>query len=265
MEISKPRRESTSEHIPNHLDFRKLLQAELSRRCRTNAAYSLRAFARSVNVEASALSKMLKAKRPITDKMKVRIGSALGLSTRDIAKFARPSDSFQVVDLDSFAAISDWYHYAILELVYTKDFKPQPKWIARRLGITTSEVNIAVERLFRMGFLTIDAKGKWIDTSENGELSHINPKFTSDAAKRNQSQLLELSKKALQEIPLEMRNHTSAAFCFDPKDLPRAIEKIRNFRREFAREFQPLKIGKEVYQIQISFFPLTKKISGDNQ
>jgi hypothetical protein len=47
--------------------------------------------------------------------------------------------------------ISDWYHFAILDLTRLDDFQPEPAWVSRKLGLTVSEVKIAVERLLRLG------------------------------------------------------------------------------------------------------------------
>ncbi|UXR64806.1 TIGR02147 family protein [Bdellovibrio bacteriovorus] len=248
--------------------FKQLLQEELVARCRSNPNYSLRSFARSLQVEPSALSQMINGKRPITEKMKMRLGSALGLTTDQLRRLPASAEAmqghneiriqFQQLTMDSFAVISDWYHYAILELTYLEDFKSDAIWIAQRLGITKSEVNIAVNRLLRLGLLKKNEKGKWIDASENGELTHLSPSETSDAARKYQIQLLELSQNAVREIAVKKRNHTSATLCFDPEDLELAIERIADFRRSFARDFQPKK-AKDVYQLQISFFPLTKQ------
>ncbi|WP_413287705.1 TIGR02147 family protein [Bdellovibrio sp. HCB337] len=260
MEVLRDKRRRIT--APN---FRSLLQETLVERCRHNPNYSLRSFARSLQVEPSALSQMINGKRPITEKMKLRLGSALGLSVEQLHKLptsedmtaVRAAPEFQQMTLDSFAVISDWYHYAILELTYIDGFKSDAAWISQRLGITKSEANIAIERLLRLGLLKQDTKGRWIDASENGELSHLTPEATSDAARKYQVQLLEISKRAVQEIPLAKRNHTSATMCFDPEDLAVAVEAITKFRRGFARDFQPKK-AKDVYQLQISFFPLTK-------
>lgn len=249
-------------------NFRQHLQDELVERCRNNPNYSLRSFARSLKVEPSALSQMINGKRPITEKMKFRLGSALGLSVTQLANLpaTKPNaieaseNSPQQLALDTFAIISDWYHFAILELTYTEGFKVDSAWISRRLGITKSEVNIAFERLKRLKLIQQDKDGRWIDASENGELTHLNPNMTSDAARKYQCQLLDLSKRAVQEVALEKRNHTSATLCFDPEDMTSAIQRITDFRRAFARDFQPKqKKGKEVYQLQISFYPLTQQ------
>jgi transcriptional regulator with XRE-family HTH domain len=256
-------RHAARDHQPQAPDFRGLLQQELARRCSANPNYSLRSFARSLAVEPSALSQILSGKRPLTEKMKLRLGAALGLSVEALKRLPasdRTAPGFQQLTLDAFAVVSDWYHYAILELLFLEDFQANASWISRRLKITKSEANMAIERLFRLGLLERAEDGSWADTSQNNRLTHLVPGVSSDAARKYQSQLLELSKGAVQEIPIDKRNHTSATFCFDPEDLPKATERIREFRRKFANDFQPKKKAKEVYQIQISFFPLTHSI-----
>jgi plasmid maintenance system antidote protein VapI len=253
----------------NAPNFRALLQSELIQRCKANPNYSLRSFARALHIEASSLSQLLNGKRPVTQKMKLRLGSALGMSVQqlksipveELDKSEQASlPDYQHLTLDAFAVISDWYHYAILELTYVKGFKSDAAWIARRLGITKSEANIAIERMLRLELLTVNSKGQWVDASQDGMLTHLTKSSTSDAARRYQCQLLELSQRSVQEIPLSRRNHTSATFCFDPNDLPKAIERITEFRRQFAAEFQPGERAREVYQIQISLFPLTHSV-----
>lgn len=246
-------------------DFRSLLQHELVTRCQKNPRYSLRSFAKSLQIEPSALSQIINGKRPLTSKMKLRLGSALGLSIHEINKIPLRREeteeartwTYQHLSLDTFAIISDWYHYAILELTYVQGFKPDALWISKRLGITKSEANIAIERLFRLELLKKNDKGLWVDTSENGSLTHIHPTLSSTGAKKYQKQLLDLSSRSLFEDPIEKRNHTSATFCFDTDDLPYAIEEISKFRRKFANMFQPKNEAKQVYQLQISLFPLT--------
>lgn len=243
--------------------FQRLLQEELVHRCRKNPGYSLRAFARSLNVEPSALSQMINGKRPITKSMKLRLGSALGFKVHELEKIpASETDSvgpFQTLELDTFAVISDWYHYAILELTYVEGFKSDPSWISKRLGITKLECSIAIERLLRLKLLEEVEGGVLRDTSQDGELTSLHPSMSSDAARNYQIQLLELSKKSVENDSLNIRNQTSATFCFDTDDFEEAVESITKFRRKFAKDFQPKKKGSEVYQIQISFFPLTKQ------
>lgn len=59
------------------------------------------------------------------------------------------------VSIDTCSVISDWYHYAILELTYVSGFKANPNWIVKKLSITVEESKSAVERLKRLGLLLV--------------------------------------------------------------------------------------------------------------
>ena len=58
-----------------------------------------------------------------------------------------------IVDLDTFAVISDWYHYAILSLLEVTDARLDPRWISKRLGINRLEARLAIERLKRLSLI----------------------------------------------------------------------------------------------------------------
>ena len=134
-------------------DFRLYLQNKLTERCKKNPKYYLRSFAQRLDMESSALSKILRGKRRVTEKTFLKLSKILNLSPHEIAQFRQnlkqsaeydySPKNYQQVSLDAFNVISDWYHYAILELTTVKKFKPSEKWIAKSLGISVSEVNIA--------------------------------------------------------------------------------------------------------------------------
>lgn len=259
----------------NIRDFRLFLQSELLKRCKANPLYSLRAYARSLRVSPSALSAILNGKRPLTEKTKVRLGLALGLSLGELKKFSHadstkkgikvtPTIRFQQLALDSYAVISDWYHYAILELLRVKSFKPESKWISKALGITTSEVNIAVERLQRTGLLKIE-NGSWQDTSQNGLATNIHDDLTSTALRKLQRQVLEKSITALETLPTSVRNHTSMTFAIDPDDLPEAKRKIAKFRRDLCEFFEKTKKPTQIYNLGVSLYPLTTISEGERK
>lgn len=213
---------------------------------------------------------MLNGKRPITNDMKVRIGLALGLEPQKIDQMRSQPDrrkktksdqipksaEIQQLTLDTFSIISDWYHYAILELIKVRGFQPDHAWIAKALGITRSEVNIAVERLSRVGLLDTNTK-EWRDLSENGKATNIDSQLTSAGSRKLQKQILEKSIAALQTLPLDVRNHTSITVAVNPEDIPIAKEKIKEFRRDLADFFESNAKPREVYHVSISLYPIT--------
>ncbi len=267
METLKPQNIEASKE--SNSDFRLYLQAELVRRCQRNPKYSLRAFSKTLKVSPSALSAMLRGKRPITTLMIQRFAEALNLGPAEQSNFIesivtkKSTRDYQQITLDSYAVISDWYHYAILELTKTTNFVPNVTWVSKALGISKTEANIAVERLERMGLLEI-RKGQWRDTSDEGNATNISGDLTSSASRKLQKQVLEMSLKALEEESIEVRNHTSMTMAIDPADLPLAKEKIKNFRRELTKLLEKTKQPKEVYHLNISLYPVSKT-QGEDQ
>jgi uncharacterized protein (TIGR02147 family) len=174
--------------------FRSVLRAELLQRCRVNPSYSLRAFARSLSCDASSLSKILHGKRPLGPRTIQRFGKTLGLGESAIGQYiyeekvkgagsylSVPKErEFHQLSLDTFEIVSDWHHYAILELLHVRRFRPNVGWIARSLGLGARDVELAVSRLKRVGLLKITDKGKWIEL--NGDrLTTTGSPFTASA------------------------------------------------------------------------------------
>ena len=245
-------------------DFRKYLQTELLQRCKKNPSYSLRAFAKQLSVDPSTLSKILKGKRPLGSKLIVQLGSRCGLKPGDLKPYladsletgSTPSHSYEQIALDRFAIIADWYHFAILELMTVKGFEPSPKWIARTLGISVVEADMAIERLERAGFIEIGKDGKWRDIS-SGATTTIGPDMASAAHRHFQEQILAKAIKTISTVPLEERDNTGAVMAIDRSKLPEAKALITKFRRQFAKLMATEKNGDDVYNLSVAFFPLT--------
>jgi uncharacterized protein (TIGR02147 family) len=247
-------------------DFKSLLQEELLKRCRKNPSYSLRSFAKYLGIGHSALTEMLNGKRSITKKSMEKLGLTLGLAMSDIEAYQntkmttqaqKQQSSYQQLAIDQFAIMSDWYHYAILELIKIKNFPHTANDFSRTLGITKSEANIAIERLFRIGLLEKDDDGL-LQEINKGFATNISGNLTSAGSKKLQKQILEQSVEALMTLPIEVRNHTSMTMAIDPKLLPEAIEKIKKFRRELSEFLEMSGTPTEVYQFSLSLFPITQ-------
>jgi uncharacterized protein (TIGR02147 family) len=249
-------------------DFKSLLQEELLKRCRKNTSYSLRSFAKYLGIGHSALTEMLNGKRSITKKSMEKLGLILGLSIDELNEYQNASTSsptqeecsqasYQQLTIDQFAIMSDWYHYAILELIKVKEFPHSTSDFSRALGITKSEANIAVERMLRIGLLEIKENGSFEEIN-NGFATNISGNLTSAGSKKLQKQILEQSVEALMTLPIEVRNHTSMTMAIDPRLIPEAIERIKKFRRELSEFLETSASPTEVYQMSLSLFPVTQ-------
>lgn len=241
------------------VDFRIYLQDELIERCKKNSSYSLRAFARFLHLEPSALSKILHGKRSISSDMFERIANRLGLGPIEKSNFQKPkvSNAFNELSGEVFQVISQWYHFAILELTYVEGFVPQAKWIAKALGISVNEATIALERLKSLGYLEVLPDGKCVDKYSN--VTTLGMAETFGAARRRfQKELLEKAIDALENLHESVRDQTSITFSMNPDMLPFAKKEILAFRRRLSRQLQKRLPKREVYQLVVSLFPLSQ-------
>jgi uncharacterized protein (TIGR02147 family) len=193
--------------------------------------------------------------------MTMRLSERLGLDRAEVAKFVpsklvKSEQDFAQISRDRFEMISDWYHFAIMELIAVQGFKAKPKWIAATLGISFQEADAAIERLKRLGFLRVDESGKWIlDSPSNSTTPH--PSDLSAAHRKLQKQILSQALAAIDDVPAELRDQSSVTLSIPSSEIPRAAELIAKFRRKLARELQVKPDHDQVYQLTISLFPVT--------
>lgn len=257
------------------LDYRKLLQQELITRCRKNPNYSLRAYAKQMGVSPSILSRVLNGKRAISEEFFNKTASALNLNTNDFQKYksilfsyslnemkeALKTQYFKSLEEDQYEIISDWIHYAIFELVGTKGFKSDHKWMAKRLGVSELEIKIALERLERLQLIhQVQEKYKKAVDSFSALTDGKGSKVF--AFRKLQKQFLEKAMIAMDEIPMELRDQSNITMAIDSKKIKEAQKRIKKFRRELMAYLQDSDTRDQVYNISISFFPLTK-ITGE--
>ena len=131
------------------MSFRALLHAELDRRRQVNRRYSLRAFARSLAVDHSTLSQILRGKRRLTARNVHAFGCRLRLTARDI---------------EELAALE--YESAVLDAVGRPAFRPDSRWLASVTGIPLDAVNFTLQRLLRKRKLTMASRERWLRVEE---------------------------------------------------------------------------------------------------
>jgi len=270
-------------NLPLH--FVEFLKEEFQRRHQRNPRYSLRSFANTLNMSSSFLSKILNGKRSLTEKTFLQISNRLSLHPEIIEKYKlsvkRISNSsaailddyktkevesmeFKQLSLDRFQLISTWHHFAILELITLKDFRPHPNYIASKLNITPFEAKEAVDRLFRLELLKISKnpkdlkKGKVYLSNNNTTIGPANTNRATAATTHQQEGILKLALEALHNIPIENRSQTSMTMAIPKCRIQEAQEYIREFRTKMTSLLQRKGPRDSVYQLSISFFPLTK-------
>ena len=250
-----------------------LLRFELSRRTRRNPQYSLRSFARSLGVSHTLLSLVLNGHRPPSSAFVEKLVEGLNLpaekadlirppkarlaAERAPQKQAQKQEQAQI-SLDQFALISDWQHYAILSLLEVSDTEFEPTFIAQRLGISPLLAKVSMQRLVSLGIVAEGPDGRWRQTSkpivvENSKSTECSRKF--------QRQLIAKAVDSLVNDPIELRDFSSTTFAMDPKNIPYALKRIREFRRQLTSELETTGKAEEVYNLTVQIFPTSRPTS----
>lgn len=260
---TKPRVESEPSLQPHCL--RGYLQQEFLERLKRNPQYSLRSYAQFLGLNSGTLSQIFKGQRKMGPRMFKKLVHRLGLSPELAQKLdpskAHSSDQYSQLSVDSFHVISDWYHFAILELIKTEDFQADAKWMAKRLSLTVTEVHLALERLERLQYIKKDdSRGYQVCENNLSTLSHD---FTNAAFKKLQMQILTKAIEAVETIPLEQRLQTSLSIALNRDDLPKLKEMIHRFRREVNAFLESHESKQDVYHFSVSLYPVTKPSGGE--
>lgn len=265
--------------MANDLPFyQACIKSELSRRLKKNQAYSLRAFARALKIEAGVLSQYLSGKRIPSYKAAQKLIRGLALSPDQKNSFLTSlaghhqsrglkrlnpvfrSTTLEIapkaLNVDLFQVIGDWHHYAILLLTEVENFKEDSRWIAKTLGITQIEAKLALERLIELNLLQ----------RKNGRLRFVDQKVTTEnkaittpALRRRQRQILEKAIDSLENDPIEIRSMTGMTMAIDPSKIKEAKKLISEFNQKMS-SFLESSTRSEVYELQISLFPLQKRM-----
>ena len=150
-------------------DFLNFLHSELERRKEINHRYSLRAFAKHLEVSPGILSRYLNGKRGFTPEAIDHLGSRLNLSPEEVLQYQKQQKvkkdqvlDFTQLDNDKFNVLSEWYYGTIMQLPLLKNYKNDIDWISKTLGLKKSVVKEALKALDRLELIKLAPKTfKW--------------------------------------------------------------------------------------------------------
>lgn len=250
------------------MDPIEILQNELIVRKKRNPAYSLRAFAKQLQIPPGRLSELLSRKRKLAPKLANKIAdqcfdkfehrkkflTAAGLPLQKSKQENPELTHFKMLPEDEFALIASPIHITLLTLLETNRENLNISRISKLLEISTVETRNILVRLERLGLVT---------KQDNFYLRNSKPiKTTTDipsiALKKSHKETLEQTIKAIDEVPVELRDITSICIPSDPSHLSEVKDLIKDFRRKI---YAILESGHktQVYNLNIQLVPLIKK------
>ena len=242
-------------------DIASILQRELSRRCQANPRYSLRAFARALGVSPANLCLVLNRRRMASRKTVERVLSKIELPSRDrrliAEKFAVETQAPEEnVSLETVERISSWLAYALLSLTKTKDFSSDPRWMARRLGVTIHEVRASLEALKAVGLM--EKTGSTWRRKNNGGI-RLNNAVSTSVTRAFHRELLAKAVHSMENDPVETRDISSVTFAVSPERMKEVKEEIRKFRLRMSELFEEPSQSTEVYNLTGQMTPVTRR------
>lgn len=238
------------------------LNKEFSKRCKVNSQYSLRSFARSLCVDPTLLSRLMKGQRKVTTEMGERLFNELNFKLDQIQRISSKnlkeskSNEKKLIKDDLFL-ISDWYYFAILDLFSTEGFRQDKRWMAKRLDLSTSEFNSAFQQLIDKGHIVLDGEEFRVKTQST---SWVNNRRTSLEKKRYQKKILKQATQSIEKFDFSKRESSTLTLPANSYLIPEIKIQIQNFKNELRRLIESEGNYDEVYQVSINIFPLTKKI-----
>ncbi|MGE0171910.1 MAG: DUF4423 domain-containing protein [Oligoflexales bacterium] len=244
------------------------IREEYHARRHKNPSYSLRAFAKFLELSPGRLSNFLASKRPLTRKTGERIADKLGYNPTQrqifLDKIRKARTEFdktpqevewkaEEVKADVFELIANWHYFAIRNLIKTEGFSSDPKGIAKRLGISVIEVRTAIDRLKRLG-LVDEQDGELALAQDNLKTSTSDVMAT--ALRQLHRQHMEKAIESMETVEREKRDITGITMAIDLSKLAEAKRKIQTFRRSMS-DFLEDGTQTEVYHLGIQLFPLS--------
>ncbi len=241
------------------IELRKILNETFLVRCERNSRYSLRAYAKSIGIDPTLLSRLMKGERAFSKQMIERLCRELDLPLNKSSRLLKPSTeskaNSKTLSDSSFSCISKWYFFAILDLFLLKDFKSEPYWIAEKIGLSVTETNAALQILIEQGHIESRNNKLFIRSQSTTWSNH---KTTSRERISYQKQLLDCGKMALDDVDFEERENASLTLAASSKLIPEIKIKIQKFKDELREFIEANEDYDSVYQLVISYFPLTR-------
>lgn len=231
-----------------------------------NPSFSLRALARRLGIQASALSEIMNKKRKISPKMARTVLTNLGLNPLEVEEIVLNKNTTTTsyernLSLSYFEVISEWHYFALLSLTRLINFRSDYGWMAENLNISISLVKRSVEKLLELGLLDKDENGELYST----EINFATPTDIKNASLRNHSlESLEMAETSLRNDPIETRDFTEITMAIDTDKIPKAKQMISDFQDQLC-EFLEESNQDAVYKMAVQLYPLSKLGGGSEE
>jgi uncharacterized protein (TIGR02147 family) len=258
-------------------DIRTLLKDELYRRTVKNSKYSVRKFAKDLNISSSRLSELINFKKgDVSLSTLKKIARGLKLSEDELDYFyqltlsnssTRPrikalahtklaesnaKNEYAIYRDEFHGLMQKWYYLALIELLtigshYSNEF------ISEKLGIPENEIASAIEHLCEHKYVIRTKDGKY---EKSNSLLKVESNTPSTMIQNYHIEMSAMAKRALQTQPIQNRKFLTSVISFEKKYLAEARVELENFIMQFTKKYISTENADSVYCAGLQFFEI---------
>lgn len=269
-------------NVFSFIDYRAFLKAHYEHRKARSKTYSYRLFSRLAKVKSpNYLKLVIDGQRNLSPEMAERFASACKLDAegaeyfvdlvafnqapttkerdrllRRLARFRGYRQAHQL-ELRHAEYHRNWWVPAICELASRADFDADPERIAEQLvpAITVDQARDAVALLVGLDLLAADADGRLRRT----EAVLTTGSQTSGVHIANfHRSMLERAADAIDDVPAAERDISSITMCVSPERVQMIRQRVAELRKELIGIAVQDPDPRQVIQINLQIFPLSK-------
>jgi uncharacterized protein (TIGR02147 family) len=257
--------------------YLQILQREFDKKKEKNTRYSLRVFAKHLDIDHSTLSQIFSRKRGLSDKLAKKIAGHMTLTHHDKQKFLISVDTCfarakkkkaaaaeKMTQITKFNdtvvvlhaplnTINHWRYIAVYELVSNKRATTISQ-LVEILKLSIDQTSTIVSHLCELNILSY-AEGNLAATASSVQTLNDIP---AEAIVKYHASIAEKAAQSVASHPVLEREFQNLVISFAKDQMPGAKQMIRDFMSEFSTKYYNENPTTEVYSLAVNFFSLER-------
>lgn len=273
--------------IYNFIDYRKYLHAYYTFMKQHTPSFSHRKFMEKAGINSpNFLKNVIDRKKNLTESSTLKFATALGLAAAEseyfscLVQFDQASTSDEkekyfgrmklvsipvakkLVDAEQSQYFSKWYHCVVRELVTTRTYHDDWLKLGRDLhpNITPAQARKSVETLLKLGMITKNSNGTYMQTSKN--VTAGDTPLAIMQIRQHHKEALHHAADAIDDFPATLRSLTSLIMSLNDETYLKIEDEVKAFRNRLTLLANSTEKPDRVYQLAIQLFPVSKKDKG---
>ncbi len=267
--------------IFDYISYREYLGFRLEEKRMKNTSFSIRSAAMQLQINPGTLARVLSGTRNISIELSRRISEFLRLSKSeteffeylvlfDQAKVLAEKNKYlskilsirkgtvRILENDQFEYFTKWYVIIIKEILSAYKFYGDYDELAKLVDppITALEARQSVELLERLGIVRSE-NGLYIVDAKNLTTPDS---WKSVAISNFQHSMIRLADEAIDRIPKEKRDISTASMSISEEGIKKIKERIKLFYQDIVDIVSEDTHSSKVYELNIQLFPISKNL-----